>query len=61
MIDDHTTNDSLIHMRVPRALKTRWVRQSQAESLTLTEWIIKRVEGDKKPPDKQATELPKPL
>lgn len=36
---------SVIHINVPRAVKARWVRQSQAEGLRLTDWIIKRLEA----------------
>ena len=38
-------SEALIHLRVPAALKARWVRQSRAESLRLTDWIIQRVEA----------------
>lgn len=33
-----------IHLRVPAALKARWVRQSRAAGQRLTDWIIARVE-----------------
>lgn len=36
---------SVVHINVPRAVKARWVRQSQAEGLKLTDWIIKRLEA----------------
>lgn len=38
--------DSLIHLRVPRALKGRWVRASRANGMKLTDWIIDAVERD---------------
>ena len=31
---------SIIHINVPRAVKARWVRESQAHGLKLTDWII---------------------
>lgn len=31
---------SVIHINVPRALKARWVKQSQASGQKLTDWII---------------------
>lgn len=36
--------DSLIHLRVPAALKGRWIRESRAAGLRLTDWIISAVE-----------------
>lgn len=38
---------SVIHISVPRALKARWVKASQARGLKLTDWIIERVEREK--------------
>lgn len=35
---------SVIHINVSRAIKARWVRQSQAVGLKLTDWIIKALE-----------------
>lgn len=35
---------ALIHLRVPRALKARWVQASRAASMTLTDWITSRLE-----------------
>ena len=32
-------------MRVPMALKGRWVRESRAQGMRLTDWIINRVEA----------------
>lgn len=36
--------DSIIHLRVPAALKSRWVRDSRAAGMRLTDWIIERVD-----------------
>lgn len=30
---------SVVHINVPRATKARWVRESQAQGLKLTDWI----------------------
>lgn len=38
------TDDALIHLRVPAGLKARWVRESRAAGMRLTDWIIRRVE-----------------
>lgn len=38
------TGEALIHLRVPAELKARWVRESRAASMKLTEWIVSRVE-----------------
>lgn len=42
LIDKKGEGDALsvIHINVPRATKARWVRQSQAHGLKLTDWII---------------------
>jgi hypothetical protein len=40
-----TGPDALIHLRVPAALKARWVRESQSRGLKLTDWITQRVEA----------------
>lgn len=37
--------ESLIHLRVPAATKARWVRESRAAGMRLTDWIIQRVEA----------------
>ena len=37
--------DALIHLRVPAELKARWVRESRAAGMRLTDWIVKRVES----------------
>lgn len=44
--------DALIHLRVPAATKGRWVRESRATGMRLTDWIVQRVEA---PPMKQIT------
>ena len=36
--------DSLIQLRVPAATKARWVRESRAAGMRLTDWIVERVE-----------------
>lgn len=33
-----------VHLRVPRSVKGRWVRISRAVDLTLSSWIVRRVE-----------------
>ena len=37
--------DAMIHMRVPAATKARWVRESRAAGMRLTDWIVQRVEA----------------
>lgn len=37
--------DALIHLRVPAQTKARWVRESRAAGMRLTDWITKKVEG----------------
>jgi hypothetical protein len=39
------TDDATIHLRVPAALKGRWVRASRAAGMRLTDWIIDAVEA----------------
>lgn len=34
---------SVIHINVPRAVKARWVRESQAAGLKLTDWITHKL------------------
>ena len=36
--------DSVIHLRVPAALKARWVHDSRAAGMRLTDWIVERVD-----------------
>lgn len=38
-------SDALIHLRVPSELKARWVRESRAAGMRLTDWIVQRVEA----------------
>ena len=38
-------SDALIHLRVPVELKARWVRESRAAGMRLTDWIVSRVEA----------------
>ena len=40
-----TGNDALIHLGVPAATKARWVRESRAAGMRLTDWIVSRVEA----------------
>lgn len=35
-------DDAVIHLRVPRALKSAWVAQSRAAGQKLTDWIVQR-------------------
>lgn len=37
--------DVLVHLRVPAALKARWVRESRAAGMRLNNWIVQRVEA----------------
>lgn len=37
--------DALIHLRVPAATKARWVRESRAAGMRLTDWIVSKVEA----------------
>ena len=45
MADNSEGREALIHLRVPAATKARWVRESRAAGMRLTEWIVQRVEG----------------
>ena len=36
--------DALIHVRVPAELKARWVRESRAAGMRLTDWIIQKID-----------------
>ena len=40
-----TSSEALIHLRVPAELKARWVRESRAAGMRLTDWIVSRVEA----------------
>lgn len=35
---------SVIHISVPRAVKARWVKASQASGMKLTDWIVEQLE-----------------
>lgn len=41
-------DDALIHLRVPAAIKGRWVAESRKQGQKLTGWIVRRVENDLK-------------
>jgi hypothetical protein len=43
------SDDALIHLRVPARLKARWVRESRAAGMRLTDWIIHRMEPPMQP------------
>ena len=38
--------DALIHLRVPAELKARWVRESRAAGMRLTDWVTSKVEKE---------------
>lgn len=38
-------SDAVVHLRVPAATKARWVRESRAAGMRLTDWITTRVEA----------------
>ena len=40
-------SDALIHLRVPAEQKARWVRESRAAGMRLTDWIVARIDGQK--------------
>lgn len=37
--------DSVVHLRIPAALKGRWVRASRAAGMRLTDWIVAHTEA----------------
>ena len=37
--------DALIHLRVTAATKARWVRESRAAGMRLTDWMVSKVEA----------------
>lgn len=37
-------DESYIHLRVPAVTKARWVRDSRAAGMRLTDWIIRRAD-----------------
>lgn len=52
-------DDAVIHLRIPAATKARWVRESRAAGMRLTDWIVQRVEParhDPKAPAQQAAQ-----
>lgn len=42
------TTEAIVHLRVPAATKARWVRESRAAGMRLTDWVNQRVEGKMK-------------
>ena len=40
------SKEALIHLRVPAATKARWVRESRAAGMRLTDWITSKVEKE---------------
>ena len=38
-------SDAIIHLRVPAATKARWVRESRAAGMRLTDWVVARIDG----------------
>ena len=51
-----TNDDALIHLRVSRERKGRWVKQSRDAGMKLTDWIIERVESHDKTDPRQFAE-----
>ena len=41
------SDEALIHLRVPAELKARWVRESRAAGMRLTDWIVSKVEAQR--------------
>jgi len=37
-------DEAYVHLRVPKELKAKWVRQSRAEGMRLSDWIVERIE-----------------
>lgn len=50
-------DDALVHLRIPAATKARWVSESRAAGMRLTDWIIERVEAQ---PMKRTTQITLP-
>lgn len=46
-----------VHLRIPAATKARWVRESRAAGMRLTDWIVSRVEAALPDPKHTATAL----
>lgn len=40
-------NQDRIYLNVPKGYKDKWTQEAKAEGLSLTEYIIRKVEGDK--------------
>jgi AraC-like DNA-binding protein len=38
------SDEALVHLRVPAAVKGRWVRESRADGQRLSDWLIQRIE-----------------
>lgn len=49
--------ESTVHLRIPAAVKARWVRESRAAGMRLTDWIVSRVEAALPEPKHTATAL----
>lgn len=49
--------ESTVHLRIPAAVKARWVRESRAAGMRLTDWIVSRVETGMPEPKHNATAL----
>jgi len=43
MPPDAADDSALVHLRVPRELKARWVRQSRAQGLKLSDWLVNAI------------------
>lgn len=44
MSSDSEGREALVHLHVPAATKARWVRESRAAGMKLSDWIIQRLE-----------------
>lgn len=42
---DQSNDQSIIHLRVERDRKGRWIALSRKEGMTLTDWIVRAVES----------------
>ena len=40
-------SDSIVRLRVTAEQKARWVRESRAAGMRLTDWIVARIDGQK--------------
>jgi hypothetical protein len=50
--------ESLIHLRVPAAVKSRWIRASRAAGMRLTDWITQAVEARMQQLTKMTVSIP---